>query len=203
MSYTRTCNGKDCNAELTWDDEKEWYYDKFFPNEKHDHARYAAVAAYQTEQSNNGHSATQPVNEHVEVSEGVECNVCKSRGSPNITLFFNEAAKAKSGKKIPLSRPDKVDGQFVFHEHVEEKGKLTDSATPPPVTGTDVNTAVQASPQDGVDFSQLMLNDTIRAFTHQLNTQQKWFEDSRDKIDTILAYVLDNTVKKANEQRTA
>jgi len=201
MSYTRECNSTDCKAVLTWDEENGYYVDSIFPKEKHNHKKFMSALAAAAEASNNGGSTPAKVVTKEEVPpsvEGVECNTCKANGFPAVYIFFNNAAKGyKTHRPIPLDRPDKVNGEFVFHEH---RTKDDDNPPPPPTAtvAAEPSTVTKVPQGEGVNFSQLALNDTIRAFTAQLNSQQKWFEDSRDKIDTILAYVLDQTVKKAD-----
>lgn len=194
MSYTRDCTG--CSAKITWNDNQKRYEDDIFPGEKHDHKKYEAAVASNVEASN---ELFVPPNKG-KPSEGKECFVCKKNGFPNEIIFFNEEMKGnKTGKHIPLERPDKVNGQYVTHTH-REKDATRSQAVNAPAKSYDNPT--EPGNEDNIPHppvDQESLGEIIKSFTQQLNTQQKWFEDSRDKIDTIVAWILENSVKKADQ----
>ena len=206
--YTRTCDS--CPAKLTWDDENKRYVDDIFPKERHDHKRYLAVLEF----ANRENKVEQPRSSYEDADaeiapdvEGQECRTCKANGFPNQFIFFNDAAKGtKTNRVIPLARPDKVDGKFVPHEHRKQgdgKGPAGPDQGKPyvsePTPSQKESAAVKAAQGEGVDFSALALNDTLKAYTQEIRNFTRWFEDIRPKIDVIIAFINDQSIKKANE----
>ena len=194
--YTRTCNNEKCDALLKWNDDKKWFEDRFFPGKKHDHAKYKAVSDYNTESSNETNTSQTPNHETKQSyaaqeskAEGRECYTCKSAGFPGEIIFFNDSKKSKTGKVIPLDKPfpDEETGNWYTHEHKKEGDKPTvtnpvkESDDVPTVKGTDVN---------------LLIQDLITSFDEATS----WAKDIRPKLDTCVAYILDQSVKKANER---
>ena len=190
MSYTRDCTG--CSAKITWNDNKKQYEDQFFPGEKHDHKKYEAAAANTVEASNEKFS--NPKND-----EGRECTVCKNNGFPNEIIFFNDQKKSTSGKVIPLERPDKVNGEFVTHEH-RKVGEQAPAVKPPAEIRAEAEPGNEDNIPHGVPIDQNSLGEIIKAFTSELNQFNAWASYLKPNIETIIGYINAQSFKKANDQ---
>lgn len=210
MSYTRECNAENCSAMLKWNDSQKRYEDQLFPGEKHDHRKYMAALAQREEASaeskvvsgNIDTKNTVPPTEHI---EGTECKGCAANGFENQIIFFRDDVRSKTNKKIPLEYAEKVQGQYIGHEH-----KTKDNPNPvckplgTPTESAPVKESAVTKPVDeGPPITGDNINDTMKAWTYELRQHNQWFAWIKPQIETIVGFINANSIQKANQVKSA
>lgn len=191
MSYTRKCNANNCEAMLEWNEDQEFYEDSLFPGQKHDHKKFREAASKRTEVSQ---EKSMPAGTNI---EGTECKKCKANGFPNEIIFFNNEVKGnKTGRVIPLEHAEKVNGEWVFHEHKNQNGQK-----PAQESGNkQENAPVREEREYEPPINQDSLNELIRSFTFELRQMNRWFSDIRPELETAIGYINAQSIKRANEK---
>ena len=190
---------------LKWNDSQKRYEDQLFPGEKHDHKKYMAALAQKEEASAESKTVpgtldtknTVPETEHI---QGTECKGCAANGFPSQIIFFREDVKSKTQKKIPLEYAEKVQGQYIGHEH-----RTKDNPNPVCKPLGSVTTVTSVTPpseeqQNVQPVTEDSMIDLIKAWTFEMRQFNAWAASTKSQIETCVGYILnEKTVKPADK----